>query len=69
LVRCLHPRSKPLLALPVPSTHAAEPELGRKLVQVISAEDTIPGKLRRYQEGGEVSKRQRRDIAGILVIY
>lgn len=44
----------------------ALPGLDSELVPVISAEDTILAKLRWYREGGEVSDRQWRDIAGII---
>lgn len=42
------------------------PALDIDLVPVISAEDTIPAKLRWYRDGGEVSERQWRDIAGMF---
>lgn len=42
------------------------PGLDTDLVPVISAEDTILAKLSWYRQGGEVSERQWRDIAGIL---
>ncbi len=42
------------------------PGLDREPVSVISAEDTILAKLRWYRDGGEVSERQWRDIAGII---
>ena len=46
--------------------HVALPGLDRERVPVISAEDTILAKLRWYRDGGQVSERQWRDIAGIL---
>lgn len=42
------------------------PGLDTDVVPVISAEDTILAKLSWYRQGGEVSERQWRDIAGIL---
>lgn len=44
----------------------ALPTLDTELVPVISAEDTILAKLRWYRDGGEVSERQWRDIAGMF---
>ncbi len=44
----------------------ALPGLDTELVPVITAEDAILAKLRWYREGGEVSDRQWRDIAGII---